>query len=251
MIPAGGLVEDPLATAVGTPRKALADIHGKSSLQLVLEAVLEAGFEPDEIAVVSGPEVQKATEGRAIWVQEEGRQVQNAWLGVEAIPDAEGILFLPGDAPLLSGEGVREFGRKVFERVKEPGGEWFSAGLCPLADWNERFPDWPNPHLRLKDGDFVSGAYYATSRSGFFKGAEIFAELSGSRKSQVKMLWKIGLWPMVRYMMHQVSIHEAEEQLGRVFGGQAIVISDCDPEAMADIDTVEDYEAILQYAAGS
>lgn len=248
VIPAGGLVIDPLASALGTPRKALADVQGKPSITWVLEAVHEAGFEPDEISVISGPELKPVVGDMAIWVEEEGRQVQNAWLGVEALPEAEGILFLPCDAPLLTGEGVREFGREVFDRAENPGGDWFAAGLCPHSQWDQVFPDWDNPYLRLKDGEFVSGAYYATSRHGFFKGAEMFAELSSSRKSQLAMLWKLGIWPMVRYLMHQVSVAEGEERLGHVFGGQAIIVPDCDPLGMADIDTVEDYEAILKYA---
>ena len=248
VIPAGGLVVDPLASALGTPRKALANIHGKPSLLMVLEAVHAAGFDADEIAVVGGPELKPVIGDRAVWVEEEGRQIQNAWLGVEAIPDAEGILFLPCDAPLLTGEGVRAFGEGVFERVKEVKGEWFAAGLCPHPYWDEAFPDWPNPYLRLRDGEFVSGAYYATSRAGFFKGAELFAELSSSRKSQVAMLWKLGIWPMIRYLLHQVTVEEAEDRLGHVFGGQAIIVPDCDPQGMADIDTVEDLEAILKYA---
>lgn len=247
VIPAGGLVTDPLATAIGTPKKALADVHGKASVMRVVEAVLDAGFSSDEVVVVGSEEVRAAVGDSAKWVEESSGQIANAWAGVEALGAVSGVIFLPSDAPFLTGEGVRRFGEEVYRRIEDKDSEWFAAGLCPKAAWDARFPDWPNPHLKLKDGDFVSGAYFATSLNGFFSGAEFFTQVSRSRKSQFQMLLKIGIWPLIRYALHQVSISEAEMRMGQLLGGQAMIVSDCDVEGMVDIDSPEDYANVLRY----
>ncbi len=247
VIPAGGLVTDPLATAISTPKKALADVHGRPSVVRVVEAVLAAGFSSDEIVVVGSEEVRAVLGDRAMWADEVSGPIANAWAGVEKLGVVDGVMFLPSDAPFLTGEGVRHFGESVFNRLDDPRSDWFAAGMCPHADWESAYPDWPNPHLKLKDGDFVSGAYFATSLNGFFSGAEFFTQVAQSRKSQFQMLLKIGIWPMIRYALHQVSIAEAEMRLGKLLGGQAVIVADCDVEGMVDIDSPEDYANVLRY----
>lgn len=237
---------DPLASALQTARKALADIEGHKAVELTVAAVRAAGI--DQIAVVSGDDVRPYV-GEALWVEETGRQIPNARAGVHAVPDAQAVLFLPCDTAFLQPDGIRHYMQAVQERVIDPDQLWFSAGVCPKAAFDEAFPGWPHPAIRLKDGDFMSGAYFATSRDAFFHGAEMFETLAASRKSQLQMLWKLGPVPLIRYLTHRVTLAEAEDRLGKLFGGQAIIVPDCDPEAMADIDTVEDYRQVQRFAA--
>ena len=72
--------------------------------------------------------------------------------------------------------------------------------------------------------------------------------MSRSRKNQLGMLIKLGPWTVVKYLMHKVSIAEAQDRLGRLFEGQAIVVTDCDPLMAADIDDVADYDEIRIFA---
>ncbi|MDK3162149.1 NTP transferase domain-containing protein [Kamptonema cortianum] len=245
VIPAGGLVADPLATHIGTARKALASIQNRHIIEWTLDAVLTAGFQ--NISVISGEDVREVV-GDEFWVQEFPGQIDNAVAGVERLGEVERILFLPADTPFIHAEGLIHFVNSVESRCEDLTSPWFAAGICPNETFRATFPDFPTPYLKLKDGDYVSGAYYAASKSGFLQGVEIFKQLSESRKSQFKMLLKLGVLPLIRYFLHLVTIQEAETRLGKVFGGQAIVISDCDPHAMADIDTVEDFENVMRFA---
>lgn len=245
VIPAGGLVKDPLATALGTPRKALAMIGGAPCIVRTLDAAHKAGFR--KIAVVSGEDVREVI-GDEYFVSEGQGQIENAVAGVEFLQGCERILFMPADTPFLSADSIEHFVAGVEARIVGTGAHWFAAGLCPYREFLGVLPGFEHPHIKLKDGDFMSGAFFATSRAGFFNGVEQFKGFSKNRKSQIKMLMKIGIWPMVRYLFHQVSLSEGEQIMGRFFGGTAVVVPDCDPWAMADIDTVDEYQRLVQEA---
>lgn len=241
VIPAGGLVKDPLASALGTPRKALALIGGEACLSRTLDAVRQAGF--DRIAVVSGEDVRPFATG-AVFVPEGAGQMENALAGVEALPGCDSILFLPADTPFLNAGAIRHFVDGVERQLAGAGGKWFSAGLCPYGEFLKVLPGFEHPHIRLADGDFMSGAFFATSREGFLDAVEQFKGFSKSRKSQVGMLLRIGLWPMAKYLLHRMTLEEGIRVLSKVFGGKGVVVPDCDPWAMADIDTVDEYRRL-------
>lgn len=245
VIPAGGLVPDPLATAIGTPRKALAPVAGQPCLHWVVQAVQKAGFQ--NIAVVGGEDIRE-TVGDDLWAPESTGQIDNAAAGVERLPHCRHFLFLPADTPFLNQEGLAYFASQAAARAAKADPEWFAAGLCPRHRFDETFPDFETPAIRLREGDYHSGAYFAASREGFLQAAHLLRSLAANRKSQFRMLWKLGPWPLLRYFLHLVTIPEAETQLGKAFGGTCIVVPDCDPYAIADIDTADDYQVIQRHA---
>ncbi|MEZ5164193.1 MAG: NTP transferase domain-containing protein [Fimbriimonadaceae bacterium] len=245
VILAGGLTPDPLASQIGTPRKALAQIEGRTCLAWTLDAV--AGAEIGEIVVVGGEDIKEHVH-IGIWVDEQAGHIDNARAGVAALPDCDAFLFLPCDTPFLQSSGVRHYVDAVSARVDSQQERFYSAGICPLSEFDALFPNWEDPYLKLKDGDYRSGAYYATSRAGFEHASKIFEEFSASRKNQGKMLMRLGLWTLVRYLLHLITITEAEKRASKLFEGQAILISDCDPYAMADLDNINDLECLLKYA---
>lgn len=245
VVAAGGLVKDPLASALGTPRKALAIVRGRPSLEWTLDAVRDAGFA--DCVVVSGDDVAPHVHyGRL--VAEGDRQVENARLAVEALPEADAILFLPADSPLLTGAMLASFREQVSQRVKPGADRWFAAGITAVEEFKKEFPRMAATTINLKDGAFVSGALYAASRQGFFHALSAIETMSESRKNQVAMLLKLGPWTVVRYLMHRISIADAEDRLGRLFEGQAVIVTGCDPRSAADIDDVASYDEIKIYA---
>ncbi|HXH61245.1 MAG TPA: nucleotidyltransferase family protein, partial [Fimbriimonadaceae bacterium] len=224
---AGGLVKDPLASALGTPRKALAQFRGRSSLWWTLDAVKGAGF--TDCVTISGDDV--ATEvhhGRL--VMEKDTQIENARTGVEALVDADAVLFLPCDCPLLAPEHLHRFTQEVEARVKEGAEKWLSIGLCSLEKFKEKFPRLATTPILLRDGSYLSGSLYAGSVPAFMDATGLLERLSQSRKSQLDLLWKLGPWVLVRYLMHRVTLQEARERLERVFDCDGVIVTGCEPE---------------------
>jgi hypothetical protein len=245
VVAAGGLVKDPLASAIGTPRKALAVVNGRPCLEWALGAVRDAGLA--DCVTVSGDDVEPhLIHGRL--VMEKSAQIENARIAVEALPECDAVLFLPADSPFLDGAMLRSFVEKVESRVEAGADRWLAGGLTTLREFQGLFPRIEPHPINLKDGSFLSGALYAASPSAFRHAIGVLDEMSRSRKNQFAMLWKLGPWTILRYLLHRVSLAEAEQRLGRLFGGQAIVVTGCSPLMAADIDDVAAYDEIRIYA---
>lgn len=245
VIAAGGLVKDPLASAIGTPRKALATIGGRTCLERTLDAVRDAGL--DVCVTVSGDDVEPHVHHGEFVCEGEG-QIENARIAVETLPDVEAVLFLPADSPLLSAESLTQFISDLEERIEKEQERWLAVGLTTLQDFKAEFPGIKNQPIRLRDGDFLSGALYATSPEGFLHAINVIDEMSKSRKSQLSLLMKLGVWTVLCYLMHRVSISDAEEKLGKILEGQAIIVTGCDPSMAADIDDVADFDELRIHA---
>jgi hypothetical protein len=143
---------------------------------------------------------------------------------------------------------IQAFAEAVAGRVAPGAERWFAAGVCEAEPFQTVFPRMRTTPINLKDGSFLSGALYASSREGFFHAISVIESMSRSRKNQLAMLVRLGPWTVVKYLLHKVSIADAEERLGRLFEGQAIVVTDCDPLMAADIDDVADYDEIRIFA---
>ena len=241
VVVAGGLVKDPLASAIGTPRKALASIGGRTCLARTLDAVRDA--ELNDCVTVSGEDVEEHVH-HGMLVHERDSQIENARYGVEALPSVDAVLFLPADSPLLEASTLTKFMDDVTQRINDGEERWLAAGLTGLEEFREQFPSIGTQPIRLRDGDFLSGALFATSPAAFLNAIALIDEMSKSRKNQVALLMKLGFWTVIKYLMNRVSIADAEEKLGKIFEGQAIVVTGCDPCMAADIDDVADYDEL-------
>lgn len=244
VIGAGGRIKDPaLIQAIGTDRKALAQVGGVACVTRVQRAVQAAGF---GACVTVGPqEIEAATE-HGLWVPEVGRHLDNICAGVEALADVDAFVILPADAPFITGSGIRSFAESVASKVR--GETWFGIGLCPSERFQRDFPECPCQDFRLREGRFVSGALYAASRIGVLSARETIQRFSNSRKSQVGLVAKIGLRAMFQYVTGSLDLMGAEQTARRILGGQAAGILDTESAAIVDIDTVEDWQAVLAIA---
>lgn len=241
VVAAGGLIKDPLASAIGTPRKALATIGGRTCLERTLDAVRDA--ELDVCVTVSGDDVEPHVHHGKFVCEGEG-QIENARIAVEELPPVDAVLFLPADSPLLSASSLKKFVSDVEARVDEGQKRWLATGLTTVKEFRAEFPNIAVQPIRLQDGDFLSGALYATSPDGFMHAIKVIDDMSKSRKNQAALLMKLGVWTVIRYLMHRVSIKDAEEKCVKIFEGQAIIVTGCEPSMAADIDDVSDFDQL-------
>ncbi len=243
VVVAGGRVDPDLAAAIGSDRKCLAVVEGRTCLDRVVRACEEAGVGP--VAVVTGADVwDDSLPG--VFVPEVGPQVGNARAGAEAHPEADSLLFLPADAPFLRPAGIVEFAKAVESRAAEE--KWLAAGLCRADDFRAAFPECPKPSLRLRVGRYHSGAYFAASPAGFRSAMEVVATFSENRRSQAKMALSLGLGNMLKFALGRFGFDDGERLLKRVFGCRAYLIQDADPESIIDIDDATEFAQVLDAA---
>jgi hypothetical protein len=241
VIVAGGFVSDPLASRIGSPRKALAKFGEKTSLEIVHQAALDSGLGP--VVVLSGEDtLNHFPDMRGVF--EVGSAIDNAIAGAEAL-GTERVLILPADLPLLKPEHIREFAYEVDQRL--PYSTWFAGGLSPFGEAKQKFPGAELEALHLREGGFLAGSMFATTVQGMKQGKDFFNAIRHNRKSQFKMLREIGLGTMIRFFLRRISLGEAETRLGQMLGGAVFIIPSCSAETMMDFDTVADYEYLLRH----
>lgn len=238
VILAGGRVEGELAAALGTEIKAMALVQGETCLTHVVRAVSAVV----EQVVVVGPEEIKGAILEAQWVADTGRHIGNARAGVAALSECSKLLVFPSDCPLLSSERIAEFIAACEAKASEP--EWMAIGLCEEGAFRREFPEIPCQSVRLKEGRFLAGAYYAVTPAAFANASTTIENLAGSRKSQIGMVFKLGFGVLWRYVFARINIAYGEQKLGNLLGCQAIGITGADPASMVDIDNLEDWKAL-------
>lgn len=244
VVVAGGLVEEPLSSAIGTRRKALAVVGGRTCLERTLLAVKGAGLAT--CVTVSGNDVQPHVSfGK--FVHESDRQIENARRAVIELGDVDAILFLPADSPFLTAEILAGFVASVEDRVSDSS-RWLAAGLTLRSEFQKEFEKMEAKAINLKEGAFLTGALYAASPSGFRHAMDLIEKFANNRKSQFKMAMQLGPWTIAKFFLRQVRLAEAEETLGSLFECEAIIVAGCDPRMAVDIDTVADFQAVTEFA---
>lgn len=238
---AGGLETEPLATVIGTPRKALARFAGKSSLTRTLEAVKAAGFA--RCVTVSGEDVDAEVVFGAL-VLETATQIGNVKAGVDALGEVDAVLILPADSPLITGAALKDFVDAVDARRPADSDRWYAVGVCTYERFQEVYPDIPAHPIHLREGRYLTGGLYACSPIGFWHAADLFEGVSHSRKNQILAAMRLGPLSVISFLLHRLRISDIEARMSRLLDGDAFVIRGCAPEAMADFDDVEEYEAV-------
>lgn len=249
VVAAGGLESDPLASLMGTPRKSLAPIAGRPSLSWVLDAVRDAEFAT--CVTCCGEDARPAVHWGTL-VPEGATGVASVANGVTALGETcEGVLILPGDAPALTGPMLRTFVEAVERRRTQERDhqKWYAAGLTRLDEFEAAFPGFPAHPFRLAEGHMLSGALFAASPAGFWQGASLFEAMRQSRRSQLGMVRRLGVVPLLRYLTGRVTLRDAEGIIGRLLEGAAWIVPDQPPATCLDFDDDQDYTLIADWAA--
>lgn len=244
VVAAGGEAGAGLEEVIGAPRKAMAVVAGKTSLAWTLEAIEGAGLE--RCVTVTGSDIASEVTFGA-FVPEGTSAIENAHLGLQVLGDSvDGVLFLPADTPLLRSDDLVRFTSSVRYRADSVGSpsRWYAAGLSSASAFAAEYPGVPFDSLRLREGPHLSGALYACSREGLVHILDLASAIRRSRKSQAQMLWRFGLWNVIRYRFGSISISDAERILTRALGGSAWLDPHCHPSTCLDFDTPEDWLGI-------
>lgn len=238
VIAAGGVESGELAQSMGTPRKALADFGGQTSLQRTLAAVQAAGF--TDVITVSGPEVAGEC-GFGKFAPEGATASDNLAIGVRALRDCDAFLTLPADSPLLTAESLTAFVASIGTPVRR---EWFAVGMSPIEAFRAEFPDCPVTGIKFREGEFVTGALYACSRSGFEQIHPMIEGARGNRKNQLKLAARLGLGTLLRFKMGRLTIPIAQGAMERLLQGQVILDTTAAPCTCMDFDDVAEFRAV-------
>lgn len=240
VITAGGKSPPELQTVCREVWKALSPIGEMTSVERVVKAVIHAGIH--KIAVIGPDEVKQKLETKyhSIKYAPPGKNpLQSAKNGAELYPNANLFLFLPADSPLITQKDVSDFVELISS--KQISEKHIFAGLSEKKDIENKLPGAKFRYIKFKQGKFATSALTATTRNAFYNALDKFEYASENRKNIIKIIAKLGIFNLLKYISGKACMHEAEKVLSKTLQSEIVFVKDCHPFTCMDFDTAEDY----------
>lgn len=239
VITAGGRVDGPLAQAMQTRVKALAQIGGATLLGRAVVALRGIGVE--RIAVVGGDEVaeQLAEDVRLVPEAESGSE--NLRRALRAWENETPLLYLTSDMPFVSAAALKTF-------VDASPRDALTLPLTEHAQFEARFPGAPPFGITLAGERVVNGGAFLIPPGGTGPIERVAAQLFDARKSPLRMARLAGAGLLARFVFRRLSIAILESRARHLLGFSAFAVRNAPPELAYDVDLLEEYEYALTRA---
>jgi len=225
--------------------RAMIRIGPKTMIQWIVDALRRAESIGRIIAVGD-----VAAEGLDEVIPPSGHYIENLMRGVEACGEAERILVLTSDIPLISPEAIDDFvGRSIAS-----GGEMcypFVARDACLV----KYPKMKRTYLRTKEGMFTGGNMMVLSPAFIRRNEARISRSYEARKNPIALGWMIGPGTLLRLVAAQVlfpsllPIPFLAKVMSKRLGGKVVGITSHYPEIGADVDKASDLEQVRELLA--
>ncbi len=235
----GGI--DPVAAYAGVSHKALIVLDGDTLLARVARSLREAGATRIAVSVSDG-----AVGAHAAAL---GLTVLNAATGPSlSVRDGIAALGTPllvttADHALLQADWINQF------RVDSPATADVTALLARRDVIEAAAPGTRRTYLRFADGAW-SGCnlfQFATPRS--IAALDLWAQVEADRKRPWRIVRRLGLATLLRYLSGRLTLVEAVAHLGRLAGLNAVAVATPHGLAAVDVDKPGDLDLVRTLVA--
>ncbi len=227
---------DPVAAYADVTEKALIPIGEVTMLARVLAALAAAGV-GRMLVSANAPAVlaEAGRHGAATMAAAAGPSASTA-----AALDRLGapLLVTTGDHALLRPEWVIDFVAKV-----EPGVD--VAVLLARREAIERAaPGSRRTYLRFSDGDWSGCNLFLLATPEADRMIELWQQVERDRKRPWRIVRRLGIGLLVRYLLGRLSLADAVAHLGRRVGVVAAIVEASDGLAAVDVDKPDDLDFV-------
>ena len=232
---------DPVAAYAGVSHKALIELDGQTLLARVAQALREAGA--TQIAVsVSDDSVRAAATALGLTVLTAASGPSHSVRdGIEALGTP--LLVTTADHALLDPEWVIRFLADV------PANADVAALLARQDVIEAAAPGTKRTYLRFADGAW-SGCnlfHFATPRS--VAALDLWAQVEADRKRPWRIVRRLGVGTLLRYMSGRLTLVAALAHLGRLAGLNAAAVASPFGLAAVDVDKPADLDLVRDLIA--
>ena len=238
---------DPVAQHTGASCKALVEIDGQPLLLRVLAALQQASR--INTIQLAGPTkdqrdssnalIELCTNGSAEWHAPQATPSTSAYQLMQGLPPAQAALLTSADHPYLTAELVDEFCQRSLA-----SGADVTVGLAPYERVATRFPTMQKTVMRFSDGGYCGCNLFGFLSPEGRRAADFWRQVENARKSPLKVIRMLGLWPLLRYKLGWLSSDEAMRLLSKRLGLRIEAVILPYAEAAVDVDSVDDYEIV-------
>ena len=241
---AGGKSKPDLEAATGQSIRALVEVHGKTLLAHITDA-LQGAPTIGSIAVIG--DVPTSDDYKRL--PDQGDFVANVLAGVGAFPDTPYVLIATSDLPFITAESIETFTQGACKRAKETNGQVIYP-IVPVALCYERFPGVKRTALRVREGVFTGGNLMLVSPGFLLAQRELIADAYAARKSPLQLGMMLGTGVILRLALSQkvspglLTLDYLEGRVSGLLRGAARAFLSQDPLIATDLDRPEDFAAV-------
>nr|WP_240954295.1 nucleotidyltransferase family protein [Solimonas marina] len=234
--------DEPLAVYAGVSHKALIEIGGKTMLERVLDTLASIDAITRIVVVIERPELLAALPA-----------VQRLGTRVEAMPAAAGpslsvaaaltrygtpLLVTTADHALLEAEWVRYF------LAHCPPQNDLCVALARREAVLAALPDTQRTWLRFADGHYSGCNLFYLARPSAGGAVQFWRTLEADRKRPLRMLRRIGVFSVLRYLLGRLTLREALRRIGRRCGASPALVEMPYGLAAVDVDKPSDLDLV-------
>ncbi|NLW06925.1 MAG: NTP transferase domain-containing protein [Clostridia bacterium] len=234
---------DAIVLAGDKEGRSLIPIGARPMLSWVISALL-ACDNIRRLAVVGEPKLAPILPAGVPLAAAGKTSVDSALNGAAVFPDAEWLLLVTGDVPLLTPEAIRDFLSRCQERQAD-----FYYPVVRRETNEKNYPGVKRTYVRLREGTFTGGNMVLIKTKALYVCAARGQELVRLRKSPLALSRLIGLKFIINFLLHRLSIAEVEKHFSHLLGTQGIAIISPYPEIGFDVDKESDLELVRQALA--
>lgn len=241
ILPAGGTIPDDFAAKVGTNKKPLIKINGRTVLEATIASLRESGL-VNRIVVIGSQEVldHPSSQLADLRLLEAATGPDNIYKGLDALLTGEAppdrILIVTTDLPFLTPGLIKTFVENC------PPSRDFCVPLVAQGDFSKRFPGTPATFVTLKDDTYTTGCIYLANVKPLRAARPHINNVFEQRKSKMGMAKLLGLGFVFKYLTKQMTVDDVERKIVSLLGCSGAAIRHSAPEFAFDIDYLEDYE---------
>lgn len=204
----GGTITEPtFREAAGVDCKSLIDLRGRPMIQWVAEALKASGAIGSVAAV--GPECLRdsgLSEVADYILPDRGHEVDNLLSGMDALPDAEHIMMVSSDTPLLTPESVDDLVLNApVADIVYPSVEKAEV----MAQFGER--KWV--FVRTHEGEFTGSSTVLFRPSAFRDHEDTLRKVFDARRDVMALVRMWGVGFALKFAMGQLSLRDVEKKI--------------------------------------
>jgi len=241
LVLAGSLNEGALRGCSNAKYEAMIDIKGKLMVEYVVDALRQCE-RIGRIAIV-GPVNELAAHfpegGREVLAEHGGQLLENVLRGLRKLPGAQRVLLVTSDIPLITHQAIDNF-------IDLCGNEQadFYYPVVPRELLEKQYSTSRRTYVQLKEGVYTGGNIFLFNPDIVEECMSRGQKLVDARKSPFKLCRLVGLLFLIKFLMKNISLQEAQKKVSQLLGINGRVVISPYSEVGIDVDKPSDLELV-------
>ena len=242
LVLAAGRPDDPLAEAEGVPNKTLIDVHGRSCLQRVLDALAAAPSVGRVVVAIEDANLLDGVDPRPEAARAADRVSDTVASGLRQLGPP--LLIVTGDHALLTPEMVEEF-----VGAAAAAGAGVAAGMAARTTIEAAYPDVRRTYMKFAEDGYSGCNLFALASAEAEKALAFWQEVDRKRKRPWALIKAIDPWAFTLYAAGKLTLEKGMDRLSKKLGMTAIAVRMSAAEAAIDVDKPDDLKLVRAIVA--